>query len=440
MRTLCLKFASSIDPNLVEAFLAFTPKVQFRPPQWVFMDIADTSHLFGGEAACLQQVIQKALPLDGGSKVQGAIADNPYVAQILCEYSPLMISPRGQDPEALKSLPIEAITFLEGLLPWSQKTQLQNIIHFFQRLGFLSLEDLQKFPSTSFKERWGQTGETLHRRLFAKERQLVSLLFSQEGFYSYHYFDDPAFLVGQVLHPFYFLMSQLFARLEGRGRFAQKIQVTLYFEYSQKFSKVTIEPVSSSRDLGLFYDLFKNKLGQLSLENPVREFEIDLTDVPEKIEQLDFFEPRDHTQDKWQRLLSFAKDHDCEVGFLETDPQLLPEKSVRFSHKLPVLEKITDQKSVIAEALQIKTAFSKNLSQAPRPSLLLDQPEPLESYHQLKFLTRLPTERFETSWWQLSEKEKVCRDYYFALNSQGQLLWIFQDRMSEKYYLHGYFD
>jgi protein ImuB len=235
-------------------------------------------------------------------------------------------------------------------------------------------------------------------------------------------------------------MSQLFARLEGRGRFAQKIQVTLYFEYSQKSSKVSIEPISSSRDLGLFYDLFKNKLGQLSLENPVREFEIDLIDVPEKIEQLDFFEPRDHTKDKWQRLLSFAKDHDCEVGFLETDPQLLPENSVRFSHKLPVLEKITDQKSVMAEALQIKTAFSKNLSQAPRPSLLLEHPEPLESYHQLKFLTRLPTERFETSWWQLSEKEKVCRDYYFALNSQGQLLWVFQDRMSEKYYLHGYFD
>lgn len=440
MRTLCLKFASNIDSNLAEVFLIFTPKVQYRPPHWVFLDISDTSHLFGGEKECLHQVRDKALLFEEAGLVQTAIADHPYVAQVLCEHHASFISPRGQDQETIKSFSTQSLFSLEGLVPWKNKNQIQSIIDFFQRLGILSCEELQKFPSTSFKERWGSVGETLYRRLFCKEHQPISLLITQEGFYSYHYFDDPASLTNQILHPFYILTSQLFARLEGRGRFAQKIQITLYFEYSQKSTKITLEPISSSRDLTLFYDLFKNKLEQISLENPIREFEIDLIDVPEKIIQLDFFEPRDHSQEKWQRLLSFAKDHECEVGFLKSIPEILPEKSLSFAKSVSAPESITDEKNYQENALQVKTALSKNLAMAPRPSLLLEQPEVLDNFHQLKFLTRLPTERFETSWWQLTEKEKVCRDYYFALNPQGQLLWVFQDRMSEKYYLHGYFD
>ena len=66
---------------------------------------------------------------------------------------------------------------------------------------------------------------------------------------------------------------------------------------------------------------------KLVLENPIREFEISLFDVPEKVQQLDFFEPRDSTEDRWRRLISFAKQANCDMGFLQIQASHFPEKS-----------------------------------------------------------------------------------------------------------------
>jgi protein ImuB len=52
----------------------------------------------------------------------------------------------------------------------------------------------------------------------------------------------------------------------------------------------------------------------------------------------------------------------------------------------------------------------------------------------------LPSERIESSWWQISVQDLKNRDYYFALSAQGQLLWVFRDRINSQVYLHGYFD
>jgi protein ImuB len=46
-------------------------------------------------------------------------------------------------------------------------------------------------------------------------------------------------------------------------------------------------------------------------------------------------------------------------------------------------------------------------------------------------------ERIETGWWDGGD---VARDYYQARTSQGELLWIFQDRRNrDGWYLHGIF-
>jgi protein ImuB len=46
-------------------------------------------------------------------------------------------------------------------------------------------------------------------------------------------------------------------------------------------------------------------------------------------------------------------------------------------------------------------------------------------------------ERIETGWW---NGNKISRDYYTALNSKGEKLWIYQDRYAVRnWYLHGIF-
>jgi protein ImuB len=130
------------------------------------------------------------------------------------------------------------------------------------------------------------------------------------------------------------------------------------------------------------------------------------------------------------------------MGFLQMEASHFPEKSFKLVTDWPEDFHSEDLVEINEGALQVKSVYAKGLQQSPRPSLLLEKPVPLNEYeiHRLRFVSSLPSERIESSWWQITEKELKYRDYYFALSQQGQLLWVFQDRMSSQYYLHGYFD
>lgn len=45
-------------------------------------------------------------------------------------------------------------------------------------------------------------------------------------------------------------------------------------------------------------------------------------------------------------------------------------------------------------------------------------------------------ERIESGWW---DERDVGRDYYTAKNAQGQRLWVFRDRKTQGWFLHGFF-
>ena len=67
----------------------------------------------------------------------------------------------------------------------------------------------------------------------------------------------------------------------------------------------------------------------------------------------------------------------------------------------------------------------------PRPVWLLDEPLPV-----LKPEILQGPERIESGWW---DGKGVARDYYVARESHGSKLWVFQERQSKRWYLHGVF-
>jgi protein ImuB len=67
----------------------------------------------------------------------------------------------------------------------------------------------------------------------------------------------------------------------------------------------------------------------------------------------------------------------------------------------------------------------------PRPVWLLDAPVPLSKPEILQ-----GPERIESGWW---DGKGVARDYYVARQSRGARLWVFQERRSKRWYLHGVF-
>lgn len=440
MRTLCINLKTPHESSSAEAFLILSPRVQFRFPQFIFVEIESTQHLFGGEKRCLEKALEIANKFSASSSA--AIADTPAVAQMLTKWRPSFIAPRGKEQESFHGLGLDALMDFEGLHPWSQKKNLDHVISFFHALGVHGLEEVLNFRLSSLRERWGDFGVLLWNRLHSQDTQVISPLVPRDPLVGYGYLDDPLGVVPLLMARFKPHLDILFVRLAGLSRYAQRMNVILHCEYSNKKYFINIEPVSPTRDQELFEDLLEKKMTQLALENPIREFEISLLDVPEKIQQLDFFEPRDNTEDRWRRLISFAKQADCEMGFLQLEASHFPEQSFRFVTDWPEDFKAEDLVERQDEALQVKTVYAKGLSESPRPSLLLEKPQLLTTTEaqRLRFMSNFPSERIESSWWQMNTQDLKNRDYYFALSSQGQLLWVFKDRINSQVYLHGYFD
>ncbi|HVY67175.1 MAG TPA: DNA polymerase Y family protein [Gammaproteobacteria bacterium] len=76
-----------------------------------------------------------------------------------------------------------------------------------------------------------------------------------------------------------------------------------------------------------------------------------------------------------------------------------------------------------------------------RPLWLLQQPVPLSStaardHYQGSIEICSGPERIESGWW---DEQDIARDYYIAISSHGQRLWVFRDRRSRVWHLHGLF-
>lgn len=447
MRTLCLSLNSNQEASCAEVFLELSPRVQFRYPHFVFIDIESTAHLLGGEFRTLQRCLELARGLSPAPTA--GIADQPYLAQVISTHRPMDIIESDQQKTFLKTLAIDTCKDMEGLSIWSQPKHVQYIIQFFQSIGLYGIEDVLNFPLASFRERWGNIGVTLWDRLHLKETQPISPLLSHDPLISYGHFDDPVEMVPLLLQKLVPNLNQLFLRLSGRGRFARRLDLLLHCEYSlaekSPHHSISVEPVTPSRDAQLFIDLLTHKLENISLENPVREFELIVMDVSEKIQQLDFFEPRDTTKDRWQRLISFSQQAQVEVGFLEQKPSHFPENTYHLKKNWPDSFAAKDFVQSVDGSVQVKSMYAKGLSHSPRPSLLLSKPLVLSKdfMANLRFLSPIPTERIESSWWELFRENfqgHWRRDYFIGLSQDGQLLWIYQDRDNNSHYLQGYFD
>jgi protein ImuB len=93
------------------------------------------------------------------------------------------------------------------------------------------------------------------------------------------------------------------------------------------------------------------------------------------------------------------------------------------------------QELCLSEALRIgnkKTDQRPNDQQMPRPVWLLDEPVPLSGPPMLE----QGPERIESGWW---DGKGIARDYYIAHQTRGAKLWVFQERQSRCWFVHGVF-
>lgn len=436
MRTLCLNLYQREKAYVAENFLVFSPRIHYRDPGLVFIEISTTAPLFGGETELFKEASQ--LAREFFPETQGAIADSPAVAQLLCEERPFHIAKPNQELEEISEAPLHRLRDLEGLIAWSSTREVDQIVDFFTSLGIQKIGQLKQFEIDSLRERWNETGSLLWKRLHGLDRQVISALNPTESLEDYVYLDFSVSHLPFLLHCLEKSLLQLMRRLEGRRETAQKITLQLFCEYSGQCHMIELRPSSPCRDLELYLKLLENKLTEVSLDNPIKEFKVEVLSTSEKIQQLDFWEPRHREADKLNQAVSLFNQASLSTGFLSPRDEIFPENSWDVLDEFDDQLEVEDTIEISGQSLRVSPAYSKALSSSPRPSLLLKTPKLLSKreVNRLQFLSTHPIERLEGAWWE----DTRGRDYFFAISPEGQFLWVYYDRIEQEHFLHGYFD
>jgi protein ImuB len=179
-------------------------------------------------------------------------------------------------------------------------------------------------------------------------------------------------------------------------------------------------------------DVLIQKLTRLELPAPVRSMELLSGSLqPLSAASLDIF-------------AGLARGAGTGTGGRDTAPQLVERLRARLGEAavygvVPIPEHRPEAAWRRVHELHPTAALpaGRNRSQAtgdglPRPVWLLDAPLPLAG----DLILEHGPERIESGWW---DGKGVARDYYIAHQSQGAKLWVFQERQSKRWYLHGMF-
>lgn len=184
-------------------------------------------------------------------------------------------------------------------------------------------------------------------------------------------------------------------------------------------------------------DVFVQKLEGLALSAPVRGMELISGCLqPLSAGSLDAFsgmagagagQGRDSMPQLVERLR--ARLGDEAVYGVRSIPEHRPEAAWRRVHDLYFVSRVSRG-----------IAQGTSEPDMPRPVWLLEEPAllPQQPAQPLKdgWILEQGPERIESGWW---DGRGVARDYYIARYTRGARLWVFRERQSKRWYLHGMF-
>jgi len=400
----------------------FTSLVSIEPPNALLLEIKGSLKLFGplerlhaGIDACWRDL---ALP------ARSATAPSTLAALWLARGHPIVIEDLGALPGCLAKVPIACTAWdIERL----RTLRVMGVTHMGEllrlpraglarRLGTAAVQDLDIALAREFAPR---------RTFVPRERFRVRCDFETE-------IETVAYLE-KALEP---AIARCAEFLRERQAGVQALRLKLEHRAGPA-TRVHLGLASVTGERRRLTDVLAQKLGRLELEAPVRGMELISGSLqPLSAGSLDVFAGwagsgcgRDSVPQLVERLR--ARLGEEAVYGVASIPEHRPEAAWRRVHELPLAtaprkgEKMVDRGS--GDGM-------------PRPVWLLDAPLGIslpEHSHGGLVLEQGP-ERIESGWW---DGRGVARDYYIARQCgiRGAKLWVFQERRSKRWYLHGVF-
>jgi protein ImuB len=422
------------------------------------LDITGVSHLFGGEKAMLDRLLQRLRSL--GLSVDGAIGSSIGVAWALAHYLPGRIVAEGMEDRALQPLPVAALRLDERQIDGLLQLGLKRIGQLYDR----DRKSLQARFGASFLLRLDQALGWIEEKL--NPRLPVAEWFAE------HRFAEPIGLIDDVLMCAHDLAVKLSSRLEGAMLGAQAFHLFLY-RVDHKVMTLSVNAARATRDAEHISRLFSYRAERLGGEYDAG-FGIDMIRLAaSSVSPLDAAQAGVFEVENGTRTLEHLNDRmSSRLGPLAVVKAAwvnshIPERAVRFE---PAIAAQPIQSSKVPEL------------KAERPLRLLLKPEPISVIAEVpdappasmiwrrvsyRFVKSSGPERISAEWRYAGHRLKltshsldmagsppnadrffeegdISRDYYIAEDDGGRRFWLFRLGLfgiaaEPRWYLHGFF-
>ncbi len=441
--------APAADAALLERLAVwcerYTPYVAIdrsheHPGGALWLDITGCAHLFGGEAALRQDLLERLVRR--GLQARAAIADSPGAAWALARFGAddaAVVQPGGSQA-ALGPLPVTALRLA------SEPTLM------LERLGLARIESLYPLPRQALAARFG---DDLPRRLdqaLGAAAEPISPRTPLPAHRAELGFVEPILQHEALLPVVRKLLAQLCCGLAAASAGARRL-VLAFYRVDNSVESVAIGTSQPCRDPRQLARLFAEKLERIDpgfgIERAILAAEAVEPLLPQPL--------------AWRAMGAGDLDQARDLA------PLVDRQSNRLGSEAVV--RLVPRASHIPERAQRKTApFSiarsqpaPALAEAPaRPLRLLAWPEPIEAVAPLpddppvlfrwrralhKVARVRGPERLAPEWWREpdADPDAATRDYFAVEDTQGGRFWLFREGLylaeaaMPRWYLHGLF-
>ncbi len=422
--------------GLATACLRYTPLVALDEAgsngAALSLDITGCAHLFGGEAALLDDL---AWRLDRqGLGHQLAIAGNPALAWAWARHGECQSGRilQGETAEAARRrLTVRALR------------QDATTTAALERLGLITIADLETLPQRSLVQRFGRDLVLAMARLAGNDSLPFTPLREVPRFAAQTSWPEPIGRTEDIEAAIRTLLNRLMAELEQAVAGARRLEILL-FRVDGEVVRLALRTGRPSRHAGHLMKLASLELDGLDVGFGIESIRLEVVDIaPLHPEQVDL--AQNHDAAELARLTDQLRQR---LGS-DAVQRLVPHASHWPEHAQATIDPATAP----AEP-------GPWLAPQPRPLRLLDQPARIDAMAPVpdgppillrrfgqseKLREASGPERLEPEWWRTGQSLPRPRDYYRVVDAKGQDLWLYRegsfgDAEPPTWHVHGVFE
>jgi protein ImuB len=417
----------------------FTPLVALDRPRALLLDITGAAHLFGGEAAMLDQV--RSSLAKQGFAVRGAIAGTTAAARALARYKDGAVAPPGEEAVFVAPLPAEAL----NLDPVTT--------HALRRAGLKTVRQVASRDRAELAARFDAGMVFTLDNALGRVEQPISPRIPPPDYSVKHQFAEPIVTQDAALAALKALASRLAAILEEHGNGARCLEAG-FFRVDGVVRRIVIEMGKPTREPVVIERLFREKLDALA--DPLDSgFGYDLIRLcASRVERAD------------SETIDFDGDANAERDIC----CLIDCMAARFGGQRILTFQPNDTHIPEAAAVAVPAQYAKTIKaewetirgrgEAPRrPLRLFTEPEPVDVIAEipegppLQFCWRRALyavafaegpERIAMEWWRHRETQPT-RDYFRVEDKEGKRFWLYRsgiygrETAAARWFMHGIF-